>query len=110
MAGSNAQGAGPSFGTHMVDARSNPETGRVTIFALHDAQDAGRAVPELRGKASIRRRGTGHRLGAQRGVHLRGGRQVQNAGFLDYRMPVASDVPMIDAIIVEVRTRAIRTA
>ena len=28
--------------------------------------------------------------------------KLQNAGFLDYRMPVASDVPMIDAILVEV--------
>ena len=28
--------------------------------------------------------------------------KLQNAGFLDYRMPVASDLPMIDAIIVEV--------
>ena len=28
--------------------------------------------------------------------------RMQNAGFLDYRMPVASDVPMIDTVIVEV--------
>ena len=28
--------------------------------------------------------------------------KLQNAGFLDYRMPVASDVPMIDTVIVEV--------
>jgi CO/xanthine dehydrogenase Mo-binding subunit len=28
--------------------------------------------------------------------------QLQNTGFLDYRVPVASDMPMIDAIIVEV--------
>ena len=27
---------------------------------------------------------------------------MENAGFLDYRMPVASDVPMIDTVIVEV--------
>ncbi len=27
---------------------------------------------------------------------------MQNAGFLDYRMPVASDLPMIDTLIVEV--------
>ena len=27
---------------------------------------------------------------------------MQNAGFLDYRMPVTSDLPMIDAVIVEV--------
>jgi CO/xanthine dehydrogenase Mo-binding subunit len=27
---------------------------------------------------------------------------MENAGFLDYRMPVASDLPMIDTVIVEV--------
>jgi len=27
---------------------------------------------------------------------------IVNPGFLDYRMPVASDVPMIDTVIVEV--------
>ena len=27
---------------------------------------------------------------------------LQNAGFLDYRIPVASDLPMIDTVIVEV--------
>jgi len=27
---------------------------------------------------------------------------VENPGFLDYRMPVASDLPMIDTVIVEV--------
>jgi CO/xanthine dehydrogenase Mo-binding subunit len=28
--------------------------------------------------------------------------RMENAGFLDYRIPVCSDVPMIDTIIVEV--------
>ena len=28
--------------------------------------------------------------------------RLQNAGFLDYRVPVASDLPMIDTVIVEV--------
>ncbi|MCK5363760.1 MAG: xanthine dehydrogenase family protein molybdopterin-binding subunit, partial [Gammaproteobacteria bacterium] len=28
--------------------------------------------------------------------------KLQNAGFLDYRIPVCSDVPMIDTVIVEV--------
>jgi len=27
---------------------------------------------------------------------------MENAGFLDYRIPVCSDVPMIDTVIVEV--------
>ena len=28
--------------------------------------------------------------------------QLENPGFLDYRIPVASDLPMIDAVMVEV--------
>ena len=28
---------------------------------------------------------------------------LENAGFLDYRMPVASDLPMIDTILVETK-------
>ena len=28
--------------------------------------------------------------------------KLENPGFLDYRIPVASDVPMIDTVIVEV--------
>ena len=28
--------------------------------------------------------------------------RLENAGFLDYRVPVCSDVPMIDTVIVEV--------
>ena len=27
---------------------------------------------------------------------------LDNPGFLDYRMPVASDLPMIDAVVIEV--------
>ncbi len=27
---------------------------------------------------------------------------MENAGFLDYRMPVASDLPMIDTVVIEV--------
>ena len=28
--------------------------------------------------------------------------KLQNAGFLDYRIPVASDLPMIEPVVVEV--------
>jgi CO/xanthine dehydrogenase Mo-binding subunit len=40
----NAQGAGPSFGTHLVDLEVDPETGRTTILRYTVAQDAGRAL------------------------------------------------------------------
>ena len=40
----NAQGAGPSFGTHLVDVEVDMQTGRVTILRYTVAQDAGKAV------------------------------------------------------------------
>ena len=99
----NAQGAGPSFGTHLVDLEVDPETGRATILRYTVAQDAGRALHpayvegQYQGGAV---QGIGWALNEEY-IYGDDGK-LQNAGFLDYRMPVASDVPMIDAILVEV--------
>jgi CO/xanthine dehydrogenase Mo-binding subunit len=99
----NAQGAGPSFGTHLVDLEVDKETGRVTILRYTVAQDAGRAVHpdyvegQYQGGAV---QGIGWALNEEY-IYGPDGR-LQNPGFLDYRMPVASDVPMIDTVIVEV--------
>src|SRR6266852_632620 len=99
----NAQGAGPSFGTHLVDVEVDPETGRVTILRYTMAQDAGKAIHpsyvegQYQGGAA---QGVGWALNEEYIYGPDG--KLQNAGFLDYRMPVASDLPMIDAIIVEV--------
>src|SRR5688572_10036122 len=99
----NAQGAGPSLGTHLVDLEVDPETGRVTILRYTVAQDAGRALHpayvegQFQGGAV---QGIGWALNEEYIYGADG--KLQNAGFLDYRMPVASDVPMIDAILVEV--------
>jgi CO/xanthine dehydrogenase Mo-binding subunit len=99
----NAQGAAPSFGTHLVDLEVDPETGRVTILRYTVAQDAGKAVHpsyvegQFQGGAA---QGVGWALNEEYVYGADG--KLQNAGFLDYRMPVASDLPMIDAIIVEV--------
>ncbi|MCB1741308.1 MAG: xanthine dehydrogenase family protein molybdopterin-binding subunit, partial [Gammaproteobacteria bacterium] len=40
----NAQGAGPSFGTHLVDVEVDEETGKVSIVRYTVIQDAGKAV------------------------------------------------------------------
>ena len=99
----NAQGAGPSLGTHLVDLEVDPETGRVTILRYTVAQDAGKALHpayvegQFQGGAV---QGIGWALNEEYIYGADG--KLQNAGFLDYRMPVASDVPMIDAIVVEV--------
>jgi CO/xanthine dehydrogenase Mo-binding subunit len=99
----NAQGAGPSFGTHLVDVEVDSETGRVTILRYTVAQDAGKAVHpsyvegQMQGGAV---QGIGWALNEEY-IYGDDGR-LQNPGFLDYRIPVCSDVPMIDTLIVEV--------
>ncbi len=99
----NAQGAGPSFGTHIVDVEVDRETGHVTILRYTAVQDAGKAVHpgyvegQMQGGAV---QGIGWALNEEY-IYGEDGR-LQNPGFLDYRIPVCSDVPMIDTVIVEV--------
>ena len=99
----NASGAGVSFGTHMVDVEVDPETGYVKILRYTVVQDAGKAVHpayvegQYQGGAV---QGIGWALNEEY-IYGEDGR-LQNAGFLDYRIPVASDLPMIDTVIVEV--------
>ena len=99
----NAQGAGPSLATHVVNVEVDPETGKVTIVRYTAIQDAGKAVHpsyvegQMQGGAV---QGIGWALNEEY-VYDKDGR-LENAGFLDYRIPVCSDVPMIDTMIVEV--------
>ena len=100
---SNVQGAGVSFGTHICDAEVDPETGHVTVLRYTVVQDAGKAVHpayvegQFQGGAV---QGIGWAL-SEEYIYGEDGR-LQNAGFLDYRIPVCSDMPMIDTVIVEV--------
>ncbi|MCC7046834.1 MAG: xanthine dehydrogenase family protein molybdopterin-binding subunit [Alphaproteobacteria bacterium] len=99
----NADGAGVSFAVHLADAAVDPETGRVLIKRYTVIQDAGKAIHpsyvegQFQGGAA---QGIGWALNEEY-VYGKDGR-LQNAGFLDYRIPVASDLPMIDTVIVEV--------
>ncbi len=99
----NAQGAAPAFATHVVDVEVDPETGKVRIVRYTAIQDAGRAIHpsyvegQFQGGAV---QGIGWALNEEYVYGADG--KLQNAGFLDYRVPVASDLPMIDTVIVEV--------
>ena len=99
----SAKGVGVSFGTHVVDVEVDPETGRVTVLRYLVTQDAGKAIHpsyvegQFQGGAA---QGVGWAINEEY-VYGADGR-LQNPGFLDYRMPVASDLPMIDTVIVEV--------
>lgn len=99
----NAQGAGPGFGTHICDVEVDPDTGRVTVLRYTAVQDVGKAVHpsyvegQLQGGAA---QGIGWALN-EAYMYDDNGAQL-NPGFLDYRMPVASDLPMIGTVLVEV--------
>ena len=97
------EGAGVSFATHIVDAEVDRETGATTVTRYTVVQDAGKAIHpsyvegQYQGGAA---QGIGWALNEEY-IYDEDGR-LQNAGFLDYRIPVASDLPMIDTVIVEV--------
>jgi CO/xanthine dehydrogenase Mo-binding subunit len=98
-----AQGAGPGFGAHICDVEVDPETGKVTILRYTAAQDVGKAIHpayvegQIQGGAA---QGIGWALNEE--YIFDGEGRMENPGFLDYRCPVASDLPMIDTVLVEV--------
>jgi CO/xanthine dehydrogenase Mo-binding subunit len=99
----NAQGAGPGFGVHVCDVEIDPETGHVTVLRYTAAQDVGRAIHPDYVEGQVQggvAQGVGWALNEEYIFDADG--RMENAGFLDYRVPVASDLPMIDAILVEV--------
>ena len=98
-----ADGAGVSFATHICDVEVDPETGATRVLRYTVIQDAGKAVHptyvegQFQGGAA---QGIGWALNEEY-VYGKDGR-LQNAGFLDYRIPVCSDLPMIDTQILEI--------
>ncbi len=99
----NARGAGPSFATHICDVEVDKDTGSVSVIRYTTIQDAGRAIHpsyvegQMQGGAA---QGIGWALNEEYIYDAEG--HLENPGFLDYRIPVASDLPMIDTVIVEV--------
>ena len=99
----NAQGAGAGFGAHICDVAVDKETGRVEIIRYTAIQDVGKAIHpsyvegQIQGGAA---QGIGWALSEEYIYNDKG--LMENPGFLDYRCPVASDVPMIEAVLVEV--------
>ncbi len=98
----NAGGVSPGLATHVVDVEVDPETGKVTILRYTASQDVGRAIHPSYVEGQIQGgvvQGIGWALNEEY-IYSKDGK-LENAGFLDYRIPVASDVPMVEAVMVE---------
>ncbi len=99
----NTTGAEGGFATHICDVEVDPETGKVTVLRYTSVQDVGRAIHpsycegQMQGGAV---QGIGWALNEEY-IYDKNGK-LDNGSFLDYRMPVASDLPMIDNVMLEI--------
>lgn len=96
-------GLGPSFSVHICDTEVDTETGKVTILRYTAIQDAGTAIHrdavegQMQGGAV---QGIGWATNEEFIYNEKGA--LVNPGFLDYRIPLFSDLPLIETIVVEV--------
>jgi CO/xanthine dehydrogenase Mo-binding subunit len=99
----SARGAGPGFATHIVDVEVDPETGKVSILRYTAVQDVGKAIHPSYVEGQIQGgvvQGIGWAMNEEYFYGDQG--HLLNASLLDYRMPTALDLPMIDTVMIEV--------
>jgi CO/xanthine dehydrogenase Mo-binding subunit len=99
----NTTGAEGGFATHICDVEVDRATGKVQVTRYTCLQDVGRAIHpsyvegQMQGGVA---QGIGWALNEEY-IYDKHGR-VDNPSFLDYRMPVASDLPKLDTVIIEI--------
>ena len=102
-AGVNPPGAGPALAAHVVDVEVDVDTGKVEIVRYTAFQDVGKAIHPSYVEGQIQGgvvQGIGWALNEEYFINDNG--HMVNSSFLDYRMPVSLDLPMIDTVIVEI--------
>jgi CO/xanthine dehydrogenase Mo-binding subunit len=98
----NPHGVGFQIGANICDVEVDPETGKVQILRYTAFQDVGKAVHPDYVAGQIQGgvvQGLGWALNEEYWYNKEG--RLANASLLDYRMPTALDVPMIDTVILE---------
>ncbi|MCL0029201.1 molybdopterin-dependent oxidoreductase, partial [Dehalococcoidia bacterium] len=99
----NPSGALGSYSANIIDVEVDAETGKVDILRFTAFQDAGTAIHpayvegQIQGGAS---QGVGWALNEE--YYMADDGTMVNTSLLDYRMPTSLDLPMIDAVVVEV--------
>ncbi|MBI1790924.1 MAG: xanthine dehydrogenase family protein, partial [Acidobacteria bacterium] len=96
------RGVGGSFAGCIADVEVDPETGKVAVLRFTSVQDAGKAIHPSYVEGQMQGgsvQGIGWALNEEYFMSDDG--VMRNASFLDYRMPTALDLPMIDTVIVE---------
>ena len=103
MGRSAVQGRSPAFTAHIARVSTDPETGAFQLTGYAAIQDVGRAInpPEVLGQihgGAVQ--SLGRALGEQL-VYDEDG-QLRSGTFLDYELPTADQIPLIDVELIEV--------
>ena len=96
-------GESPGFAVHIVDVQVDRDTGKTDIVRYTALQDPGTAVHPTYVEGQIQGgavQGIGWALNEEYVTNDQG--VMLNSSWLDYRMPIAKDLPMIDTQMVEV--------
>ena len=96
----------PMIAVHAAEVEVDRETGKVKVLSYIAAQDVGKAINPTLVEGQIQgavAQGIGWAL-MENYIFDRG--VMQNTTLLDYRMPTAADVPLIDTVLVEVGSTA----
>ncbi len=99
----DTKGAIPTLATHIVDVEVDTDTGKVQVLRYTATQDVGRAIHPSYVEGQIQggvAQGIGWAM-SEEYVYDKDGHML-NASLLDYREPTALDVPMIEAVLIEV--------
>jgi CO/xanthine dehydrogenase Mo-binding subunit len=103
MGRSAVQSASPAFTVHIARVRTDAETGAFQLTGYAAIQDVGRAInpPEAEGQVHG---GAVQSLGRALGEQLfyDSDAQLRSGSFLDYDLPTADQVPLIEVELVEV--------
>jgi CO/xanthine dehydrogenase Mo-binding subunit len=99
----NKSSVGPGFAGHIADVEVDRETGKVQVIRYTATQDVGTAIHPSYVEGQIQggvAQGIGMALTEE--YHYGADGRMQNSTYLDYRMPTALDLPMIETILIEV--------
>jgi CO/xanthine dehydrogenase Mo-binding subunit len=99
----NKSSVGPAFAGDIADVEVDRDTGKVTVLRFTATQDVGTAIHPSYVEGQIQggvAQGIGMALTEE--YHYGNDGRMQNSTYLDYRMPTALDLPMIETVLVEV--------
>ena len=92
-----------SFAAHFVEVEVDTETGRITVLQVVPVHEIGKVINPIAAAGQIEggiQQGIGHTLYEDYRIDAQTGRSL-NANFVDYKMPLAMDMPPIRTVLLE---------